>query len=93
MCCVQGRLQLRVFQGEICPPPSALKGKTRIEISCMAKKKATAKALECKAKERAAQVQIMAFVRRSELICGLGWLIHLSHLVFGMGAQELCRSY
>jgi hypothetical protein len=64
-----------------------------MEISRMAKKKVTAKALECKAKERAAQVQIMAFVRRSELICGLGWLIHLSHLVFGMGAQELCRSY
>ena len=35
-----------------------LKGKTCIEISRMAKKKATAKALECKAKERAAQVKI-----------------------------------
>jgi len=42
----------------ICPPPSesALKGKTRIEISRIAKKSATAKALECKAKEKAAKV-------------------------------------
>ena len=38
----------------------------------------------------------MAFVRRchtSELSCGLSWLIHLSHLVFGMETQQLRRSY
>ena len=38
----------------------------------------------------------MAFVRHchtSELSCGLSWLIHLSHLVFGVETQQLCRSY